>query len=95
MDIKIVAQNIANQSSNWTAKELELLFEDYGKQYTREQQQVKNNVGLDGVRRSFIRKERCTHEEWDMDNQIRTIKCRSCGKKAWVKEYKNLYQSGL
>ena len=42
---------------------------------------------------SFIRKERCTHEEWDMDNQIRTIKCRSCSKKAWVKEYKNLYQS--
>ena len=25
--------------------------------------------------RSFIRKERCTHEEWDMDNQIITVKC--------------------
>lgn len=49
---------------------------------------------LYAVVRSFIRKERCTHEEWDMDNQIRTIRCRSCGKKAWVKEYKNLYQSG-
>ena len=51
---------------------------------------------LYAVVRSFIRrKERCTHEEWDMDNQIRTIKCRSCGKKAWVKEYKNLYNTGL
>ena len=50
---------------------------------------------LYAVARSFIRKERCTHEEWDMDNQIRTIKCRGCGKNAWVKEYKNLYNTGL
>lgn len=47
------------------------------------------------VVRGFIHKERCMHEEWDMDNQIRTIKCRSCGKKAWVKEYKNLYNTSL
>ena len=39
-----------------------------------------------------VKKEICEHLEWDIDNQIRTIKCRSCGKKAWVKEYKNLYK---
>lgn len=50
---------------------------------------------LYAVVRSIIRKKRCTHEEWDMDNQVRTIKCRSCGKKAWVKEFKNLYESCL
>ena len=36
----------------------------------------------------------CPHTEWDMDNQIRTIKCRECGKTAWVREYKNLYPNG-
>ena len=41
---------------------------------------------------SFIPKQ-CTHEEWDMDTQIRTIKCRKCKKMAWVKEYKNLYEA--
>jgi len=39
----------------------------------------------------FIIQMKCPHTNWDMDTQIRTIKCRGCGKKAWVKEYKNLY----
>lgn len=33
----------------------------------------------------------CNHEEWYMDTHVRVIKCCSCGKKAWVKEYINLY----
>ena len=32
----------------------------------------------------------CPHSEWDGDTQIRTIRCRQCGKKAWVLEYKDL-----
>ena len=33
----------------------------------------------------------CTHRNWYMDNQIRTIECVKCKKRATVKEYKNLY----
>lgn len=50
---------------------------------------------IGAVVRDFIRQKRCNHNKWDMDNQIRTIKCRGCGKKAWVKEYKNLYKSDI
>lgn len=34
---------------------------------------------------------KCEHREWDIDNQIRVIECRSCGKQARVVEYKNLF----
>ena len=44
------------------------------------------------VRRSFLsEQELCEHKEWDCDTQIRTIQCRKCGKRAWIKEYKSLY----
>jgi len=36
-----------------------------------------------------VLKEPCEHLEWDMDNQIRTIKCNGCGKKASVKNIKD------
>lgn len=42
--------------------------------------------------RNFLINKSCEHKEWDMDNQIRTIKCRQCGKKAWVLEIKDLYK---
>ncbi len=35
----------------------------------------------------------CSHEEWDMDVQIRTIRCKKCGKSAWVREIKDLYRN--
>lgn len=38
-----------------------------------------------------MRQDKCKHEKWDMDNQIRKIRCRSCKKEAWVEEYKNLF----
>lgn len=34
---------------------------------------------------------RCKHENWDCDTQIRTIECRECGKRSWLKEYRSLY----
>ena len=37
--------------------------------------------------------EECTHEEWDMDKQILVIQCKKCGKRAWVKEIKNLFEN--
>ncbi len=44
------------------------------------------------VRRNFLSKqELCEHKEWDCDTQIRTIQCRKCGKRAWIKDYKSLY----
>ena len=33
----------------------------------------------------------CEHKEWDMDKQIRVIKCRECGKTAWLREIVNLF----
>jgi len=34
---------------------------------------------------------KCNHEKWDCDNQIRVIECKECGKRAWIDEYKNIY----
>jgi hypothetical protein len=33
----------------------------------------------------------CKHERWNHDTQIRTIECKTCGLRAWVDDYKNLY----
>lgn len=33
----------------------------------------------------------CSHEKWNCDNQIRTIECIKCGKRAWIEDYVNLY----
>lgn len=33
----------------------------------------------------------CSHEKWNCDTQIRRIECCECGKKAWIKDYKDLY----
>jgi len=35
--------------------------------------------------------QKCKHERWNHDTQIRTIECKSCGLRAWVDDYKNLY----
>ena len=35
--------------------------------------------------------EPCEHSEWVMDTQIKTIKCKECGKRAFTKDYENLY----
>lgn len=40
---------------------------------------------------SEIKIETCDHDEWDMDTQIKVIECRKCGKRAWVKENRDLY----
>jgi len=42
-------------------------------------------------RKVYIKQDKCKHEKWNMDTQIRTIECRECGKRAWVEEYKSLY----
>ena len=34
----------------------------------------------------------CACDEWDMDKQITVIQCRKCGRKAWVKEYRDLFK---
>jgi hypothetical protein len=50
-------------------------------------------VWKNGKRRvqDTIKTKLCEHKKWDCDTQIRTIKCRECGKKAWIEEYRNLY----
>jgi len=41
--------------------------------------------------KKYIKEKRCDHANWDMDNQIRVIKCRKCGKIAWIKEIKSIF----
>lgn len=35
--------------------------------------------------------QKCEHKHWNCDNQIRTIECKDCGKRAWIDDYVNLY----
>ena len=35
--------------------------------------------------------EKCKHEHWNCDTQIRTIECKNCGLRAWIDDYVNLY----
>lgn len=40
----------------------------------------------------WVKQLRCKHTEWDCDTQIRTIECKHCGKRAWIKNYRSLYK---
>lgn len=33
----------------------------------------------------------CSHAHWNCDTQIRVIECASCGKRAWIRDYKDLF----
>ena len=46
---------------------------------------MKNNF------RTFIKQFFCKHKQWICDTQIRVIECKKCGKRAWIKEYKDLF----
>lgn len=35
--------------------------------------------------------QKCMHEKWDCDSQIRVIQCQKCGKRAWIENYRSLY----
>lgn len=37
------------------------------------------------------KQQKCKHEHWNCDTQIRTIECKSCGLRAWIDDYVNLY----
>lgn len=39
----------------------------------------------------WLKQTLCKHKEWNSDKQIRTIECINCKKRAWVKDYINLY----
>jgi len=39
-----------------------------------------------------VKKNKCNHEKFTMDTQIRTIRCDDCGFESWLnKEHKNLF----
>jgi DNA-directed RNA polymerase subunit RPC12/RpoP len=45
---------------------------------------------------SYLRQRLCAHKEWEMDTQLRTIRCCSCGLRSWVKpKHKDLYTKGV
>ena len=46
--------------------------------------------GLEAQRKQ-LKEDRCKHEKWNCDTQIRTIECKECGKRAWIDDYVNLY----
>lgn len=39
----------------------------------------------------YLKKVFCSHPEFDCDNQIRVIECVKCGRKSWIRDYKNIY----
>jgi len=39
----------------------------------------------------YKQQQKCKHEKWDCDVQIRTIECCACGKRAWIDDYRSLY----
>jgi hypothetical protein len=41
--------------------------------------------------KQYKKQQKCPHEKWDGDTQIRTIECRECGKRAWIQDYRNLH----
>jgi hypothetical protein len=47
----------------------------------------------EGIKQQRIQmlQQNCKHERWNMDKQIRTIECKTCGLRAWVDDYTNLY----
>ena len=49
-------------------------------------------TGLFSKMSTWAKQKWCNHEKWDSDNQIRTIECKRCGKRAWVDTYRNLYR---
>lgn len=40
----------------------------------------------------YKKQQKCQHERWTCDTQIRTIECNTCGKRAWLEDYKTLYK---
>lgn len=42
--------------------------------------------------RTQIIQENCNHKKWNIDNQIRVIECKGCGKRAWIDDYVDLYK---
>ena len=47
----------------------------------------------DGIKkqRQQMIQSKCKHRKWIQDTQIRTIECKGCGLRAWIDEYKQLY----
>lgn len=41
--------------------------------------------------RILIIQQNCGHQNWDCDSQIRMIKCKKCGKIAWIDDYVDLF----
>jgi hypothetical protein len=41
---------------------------------------------------TFFKRIFCLHREYDMDNQIRIMKCIKCGKEAWLRDIKDLFK---
>jgi hypothetical protein len=54
-------------------------------------QKLIRNIIRENYRQLKLQKN-CAHKKWNCDTQIRTIECIECGKRAWIEDYKNLYE---
>ena len=43
------------------------------------------------IQRKQMGQQNCQHKKWTCDTQIRTIECNECGLRAWIQDYKSLY----
>lgn len=41
--------------------------------------------------KKFLTELFCSHTDWDIDKQIRVIKCKKCGKKAWLRKVIDMF----
>lgn len=48
-------------------------------------------IRIDEMYKTYKEQQKCSHKKWNCDNQIRTIECIECGKRAWIEDYRNIY----
>jgi len=46
---------------------------------------------VDNMYEKYKQQQKCKHEKWDCDSQIRVIECKECGKRAWIEDYHSLF----
>jgi hypothetical protein len=47
--------------------------------------------GIEAQRIAMIQ-QKCKHEHWNCNKKLKIIECKSCGLKAWVDDYVDLYK---
>jgi hypothetical protein len=94
-DVQTFALDYRSDTEEEAAWMAERLVECFERAWGKPVSTRKNSLHKHGVMQRFllfIKQATCKHDEYDSDTQIRTIECRKCGKRSWVREYRSLYR---